>query len=448
MTRYPHLAARIFNTPLLMHPAKLDAIIAGLGQRLLGLNDEVQLMARGLGVDPQAIAPEMFSTRKGERDDTRGYRIVDGVAVLGINGALVHRSKFLMADSSFLLGYNDMAADLEHAMDNPDVHAVLKVYDSPGGEVQGAFEYAQRVLDQRGRKPMKAIADGMMASAAYLGGSAADELAITSTGYAGSIGVVMRHVDFSRALQNDGVQVTHIFAGAHKIDGTPFAPLPDAVRAEFQTEVDDLYAMFVEAVARHTGLDPAAIRKTEAATYRGVAAVAAGLASRISTTDQLIAELAAKRSARSYGLPARATANDEEITMSGTAAPAGDPKQPALTQSDVDRARAEGHQAGVEAGATAERERVSGILTHAEAAGRTTLAHKCVSQGLSVEQAGELLAASPKLDQSTAADASQLYLAQVTAGNPSIKPDAAAPEGARALAASIVAAFQPSAARP
>ena len=29
--KYPHLAARLFNTPLLVHPQKLDAIIAGLG---------------------------------------------------------------------------------------------------------------------------------------------------------------------------------------------------------------------------------------------------------------------------------------------------------------------------------------------------------------------------------------------------------------------------------
>ena len=34
--KYPHLAARLFNTPLFVHPQKLDAIIAGLGARLLG----------------------------------------------------------------------------------------------------------------------------------------------------------------------------------------------------------------------------------------------------------------------------------------------------------------------------------------------------------------------------------------------------------------------------
>ena len=39
---YPHLADRLLNTPLLLHPQKLDAIIAGLGQRLLGV-DGIQI---------------------------------------------------------------------------------------------------------------------------------------------------------------------------------------------------------------------------------------------------------------------------------------------------------------------------------------------------------------------------------------------------------------------
>jgi len=414
--RYPHLAARVFNTPLLIHPQKLDAIIAGLGPRLLGLGEDQRLLAAD-------TAPEMFSTRKGERNKERGYRVVDGVAVVGINGALVHKSR-MEADSSFLLGYNDIAADVEHAMDNSDVHAVLQVYDSPGGEVQGAFEYAARMLDLRGKKPMQAIADGMAASAAYLGGSAADQLAITSTGYAGSIGVVMRHVDFSRALANDGISVTHIFAGAHKVDGHPFAPLPEAVRAEYQAEINDLYAMFAEAVAKHTGLSIEAIRQTEAATYRGQAAVAAGLAARVSTTDHLIAELAALRSSRSYGLPARATAQRGEKSMSDPTKPAGDNLQPAtFTQADVDRAKAEGTQAG----AQAERVRVQAILTSAEAEGRTQMAqHLAFSTGMSADDAKGLLATAPVVIPLAATSTPGAEFAAAMAGvqNPAVGADA------------------------
>lgn len=450
--KYPNLAARIFNTPLLIHPQKLDAIIAGLGERLAG--GPLRLVDAAGQPVVQAAAPEMFSTRRGESTE-RGYRIVEGVAVLGIGGALVHRTR-MEADSTMLLGYNDLASTLEDAMAHPDVHAVLQVYDSPGGEVQGAFEYAQRVHALRGSKPIRAIADGMAASAAYLGASAADEIAVTTTGYAGSVGVVMRHVDFSRALANDGIAVTHIFAGARKVDGNPFEPLPAAVQADLQGDINDLYDMFIQAVATQRGMAADAVRKTQAATYRGVAAIAAGLADRISTTDQMISELAALR-ARSYpaGPSARSTATTTGDHMSGTTpqAPAGAASTAAATtttaqvaatfaQADLDQARAAGHQAG----AAAERERTSAILGHAGAAANMAMAVQCVQLGLSTEQASALLGAQPAA-AAPAASASQntFFAAMGAVGNPAVSGVEAAATGATdeaALAAQVIAAHR------
>lgn len=441
--KYPHLAARIFNTPLLIHPQKLDAIIAGLGPRLL--DTSVINTVGAPGVDLNAVPAEMFSTRRGERADA-GYRMVDGVAVISINGALVHRSR-LDANSNYLLGYNEIAGKVEDAMSNPDAHAVLMYFDSPGGEAQGAFEFAQRMMDLRGKKPMKAIADGMAASAAYLGASAADEFVVTRTGYAGSIGVVMRHVDFSRALANDGITVSHIFAGAHKVDGHPYAPLPDAVRDDLQAEVNDLYGMFVEAVVAHRGLTAEAVRKTEAATYRGVAAVAAGLADRISTTDQMISELAALR-ARSYsvGQPARATANDKGDThMSGTQETAGSAQaSAALTQADVDRARAEGVQEGVQEGAQAERARVGAILGH-EAAACSPLALQCINTGLTAEQSTAILGAAPKAAATDAKPGDAFAAAMGAIGNPDVsgvETGATDQNTEAAMASQILTAFR------
>lgn len=457
--KYPHLAARIFNTPLLIHPQKLDAIIAGLGERLAGSALRLPEAAA------QALAPEMFSTRRGEKAD-RGYRVIEGVAVLGIGGALVHRTR-MEADSTVLLGYNDLAADLEDAMGNPEVHAVLQVYDSPGGEVQGAFEYADRVMALRGKKPMHAMADGMAASAAYLGASAADSIAISATGYAGSVGVVMRHVDFSRAMANDGVQVTHIFAGAHKVDGNPFEPLPASVRSELQADINGLYELFVSAVAAQRKVSIEAVRGTQAATYRGQAAIAAGLADRISTTDQMISELAALR-ARSYpaGPTARSTATTTGEFMSGNTpqAPAGAAPNAAATataaipaatastatpvvatfaQADIDQARAAGHQAG----AAAERERTSAVLGHPNAGANMSLAVQCVQLGLSAEQASALLGAQPAAAAIVAPAAAQNTFAAAMAGlgNPAVSgvEAAAAPASDEAaLAAQVIAAYR------
>lgn len=448
MMNYPHLSGRVFNTPLLIHPQKLDAILAGLGPRLLGTANPLILQA---GADGQLLPAELFSTRKGARaSEERGYKVVDGVAVINVNGPLLHRSRFEAADSSFMLGYNDLAADVEDAMHHPDVHAILNVWGSPGGEADGAFEFADRMAALRGKKPMVSIADGLAASAAYLGASASDEVVVTTTGYVGSIGVVMRHVDFSQALAADGVKVTHIFAGAHKVDGNPYEPLPDAVRADFQAEIDGLMTMFVETVAKNTGLDPMAIRKTQAATFRGVSAVAAGLASRLGTTDGLISELAAMRS-RSYpvGQTARTTANKGDF-MSGNIPAGGQataPNHPA-DQAELAAARAEGHAAG----AAAERARVSSILGHEKATANMAVALSCINTGLTQEQSGAILAALPAPAAAAAASTrnSGFDAAMAAIGNPKVSGIEAGAEGhggagadddANSAAASVLAAF-------
>jgi signal peptide peptidase SppA len=449
---YPRLASRVFNTPLLIHPQKLDAILAGLGPRLLGLDAPLILQP---GADGASLLPaDMFSTKRGDRKRADGsaqtYSVVDGVAVFHIDGALVHRGRMEGA-SSYLLGYDDLALSIEAAMADPEANAILLEWNSPGGEAQGAFEFADRIFALRGKKPMVSIADGLAASAAILGASAADELVVTNTGYVGSIGVVMRHVDLSQALAKEGISVTHIFAGAHKVDGNPYEPLPAAVRADYQAEIDGLMGLFVETMVRQTGLSADAIRKTQAATYRGVAAVATGLASRIGTTDQLITELAALRS-RSYpsGQTARATANQGD-SMSGTPTPGGQPSATsvtpsatAFTQADVDRAQAQGHAAGV----TAERERVGAILGHERAAANMAMAQQLINTGLTTEQSSAILGAMPEqfAAVASAVPGNAFAAAMAAVGNPAVSGVEAAGgealEGDDAAAAHVLAAFR------
>ena len=75
--------------------------------------------------------------------------------------------------------------------------------------------------------------------------------------------------------------------------------------------------------------------------------------------------------------------------MSTTQAPAAN----TFAQADLDAARAE----GMAAGATAERERIKGIQTSAEAADRQTLAnHLAFSSNMTVAEANSILAVSAK----------------------------------------------------
>lgn len=395
MIRNPLIAERLFNTPLLVHPAKLDAIIAGLADRI------------GIA-HYQAPEPSAFTAQKGEWAKNGWYRMIGDIAVLDIFGVLAHRGGF-QADSSYILGYQTIARQLDAAANDDAVKGIVLNMDTPGGEVAGAFDLAQMIRNMRDEIPIRAVSGDLAASAGYLIGSAAGKLAITQTGYAGSIGVVMRHVDFSQALANEGIKVTHIFAGDHKIDGNPYAPLPEGVRDRFQAEIDGLYQLFVGTVSANTGLSPEDIMATQARVYRGEEAIKAGLASRIATPDQVIAEL-------QQFVSKRTSANSRRSTSMSTQNNA----DAAFTQSDLDNARAEGRAEGLKAGSDAERTRILGILGHAEAAGRIPQALALAEAGLSVEQAGKVLAASPKASEAT----DNPFVAHMNAlGNPSVGPD-------------------------
>lgn len=403
MIRYPHIAARLFNAPLLIHPAKLDAIIAGLSGRL------------GIG-SIEAPQPSAFTSSQGDRRDP-GYRVLDsGVAILDIFGVLAHRGG-LDANSSYVLGYQEIARRLDAALADGDVRGIVLNIDSPGGEVAGAFDLADKIRAARGTKPIQAVAGDLAASAAYLIASAADSIAITQTGYVGSVGVVMRHVDFSRALSNEGISVTHIFAGARKIDGNPYEPLPDGVRESFQSEVLGIYGQFVDTVAANRRMTAEGVRATEAGVFRGTEALASRLADRIATPDQVIAGMSQQVSRRTASV--RLT-HQRSKSMNENQADA------AFTQADVDRARVAGAEEGRAAGTAEERTRIAAILTHAEAEGREPQARALAfDTDLTPEQAAKVLAASPK--QPAAAAAPQPGNAFLTVmaklGNPDVGAD-------------------------
>lgn len=300
MSYLTHIAARLFNTPLMIHPGKLNAIIAGLADRL--------------GVDAGSL-PDAYTTAVGQRGKG-GYRVVDGIAVLDVFGILAHRAT-LQADSSYVEGYETIAKRIDAALADREVAAIVLNIDSPGGEVSGAFQLAGQILNARAIKPIHAVAGDLAASAGYLIASAAQSVSVSPSGQVGSIGVVTCHVDMSRALDKAGYTVTPIYAGAHKVDGIPYAPLPDDVATRMQADIDHYYAMFVDAVAAaRPNLTSRAIRATEAALYIGGKAVAAGLADRVETPDQLLSRLAAEmRRAPLSTISASATAIRSEKTI-------------------------------------------------------------------------------------------------------------------------------------
>ncbi|WP_330163186.1 S49 family peptidase, partial [Streptococcus pneumoniae] len=78
------------------------------------------------------------------------------------------------------------------------------------------------------------MADGLMASAAYYIGSQASELVASPSSLLGSVGVYQQHVDYSRALDKEGVTITFISSSPEKTAGNSYEPLGDAGRKQLQ----------------------------------------------------------------------------------------------------------------------------------------------------------------------------------------------------------------------
>jgi signal peptide peptidase SppA len=220
--------------------------------------------------------------------------VVDGVAVIEVSGVLVHRGAWI-GQSSGQTSYEGIAAQLAAAASDPAVRGIALEIDSFGGEVAGVFDLADAIRAARSAKPVWAFVAEHAFSAGYALASQADRIILPRTGAVGSIGVVVMHADLSGQLSDTGVTVTLIHSGAHKVDGNPYAPLPDPVRARIQGEIDAIRSLFAETVAAGRGrsLTAEAALATEAECLRGAEAVAAGLADEVSDPASAFAAFAA-----------------------------------------------------------------------------------------------------------------------------------------------------------
>lgn len=299
-----------------------------------------------------------------------GYDIVNGVAVIPIEGVIAKKMNLMMQVSggvSSELIKNDFRA----ALNDPSVSSIILHIDSPGGTVDGTAELADMIYQARGIKPIIAFTDGMMASAAYWIGAAADSIYISSdTSVVGSIGVVTSHVDVSKSEEMMGIKTSEISAGKFKRIASEYAPLSDAGRATIQERVDYLYSVFVNHVAQFRGVsvDQVLSNMADGRIFTGKQAVTAGLVDGVSTLAGLIEGLAgaglkpalAGKTNKALAGVAGVKKGEEEIMT----------KEDLIAQfPDIYQAAVSDGKAGMEAavtaakeeGATTERARVLGI---------------------------------------------------------------------------------------
>jgi signal peptide peptidase SppA len=346
---------------------RLIDIINGAWAIRPAMLEEIQrIYATHLRGDKIDIAKVEAATGKKLDNSRNGSYVIDQVAVIPMIGVIGKRMN-LFTEISGGVSTEMIAKDFEQAVNDPSIKGIVLHIDSPGGTVDGTKQLADMIAGYRGTKPVLACADGCMCSAAYWIGSAADAINIADlTTDVGSIGVVAAHVDVSGWEEKNGIKTTEITAGKYKRAISQYQPLTDEGRAMIQADLDQIYGLFVDAVAGQRGRSVEDVLNTmaEGRVFLGQKAVEAGLVDGVATLAETITQV----------LDLSRTTNSTGWRRAGAAAPDKEKKTMNLEQLKADHPElveaivAEAHAGMAEAvaaakieGASAEHQRIADV---------------------------------------------------------------------------------------
>lgn len=363
----PYLERRLFNTPHLITPEKLDEIVHAVGGRL----------------DVASHAMERAPTKKAEiiKHRVGFHSLPDTVAVINVHGTLVNRGAWIGAMSG-LTSYEGLARQLDEAR-RPVYGSVILDMHSYGGEAIGCFDLARRVAALREEKPIYAIVNSAACSAAYAIAAACTKIYAVPGAMVGSIGVIAAHLDRSRRHEQEGDSWTLVYQGERKVDFASTAPLGDEARADLEREIGRLYDDFVAHVSEvRPALTAAAVREQRSAAFVAEDARPAGLIDEIMPAHQAISSILEEVS-MSISQPG------PEATSPNTATPEAETPNDAvmaeaekLAQGMAEKIAAERIASAI----SADRDRCAAIVADCERLDQKGLAGELIQSGASVEQ--------------------------------------------------------------
>lgn len=244
---------------------------------------------RGEKIDLEAIEARLGRPLA---NDQQEYEVRDGgIAVLPISGVISPKANMMTrisggASAQMLTQQiNSMAAD-------PRVRGAVLDFDTPGGSVFGIPAMAAAIRELSSVKPTVSVSTGLMASAGYWTGSAANAVyASGETDIIGSIGVVITH---NYNPRTNGGQTTEITAGKYKRMGSDSKPLDAEGQAYLQGQADEIYRVFVNTVADHRKVKAEQVleRMADGRVFIGQQALDAGLIDGFATVDQMVERMA------------------------------------------------------------------------------------------------------------------------------------------------------------
>ncbi|MFU8831011.1 MAG: S49 family peptidase [Wenzhouxiangella sp.] len=263
-----------------------------------------------------------------EDTQSRLLQISDGVGVISVQGVLTNVDAWY--NSLFgLIAYNEIIEAFHQAALDSAVKEILFDVGSPGGAVDGVMDAVEAVNDVKALKPVTAFTSSLAASAGYWLMSAAGKRYGTATAITGSIGVVAKHVEYSKMLEEAGVTQTVLRAGEFKQIVNSSEPLTDKAKAMIQGQIDYMYGIFVDSVATNLGVSSERVvsQMAEGREFIGQQGVDKGLIDGVSNFQDVFNAIATRIQQnggndmkKKYGMSAALAAASAGIKLDASAA--------------------------------------------------------------------------------------------------------------------------------
>jgi signal peptide peptidase SppA len=221
-----------------------------------------------------------------------------GVVQINIKGALTQEDDFwswYCGDTS----YASIMDSLREANARDDVTDVLLYCNTPGGEAAGCPDVAALVRAVAKKKTIIAYGSGDVCSAGIWIASAATKLVVSPNCEAGSIGVVITHLDTSKYENAVGFKVTEITSpkdGGFKRAASQHLPLDQAGRDYLQAISDKHFGLFRQDISAQRSLVGAALDAVaNGKVFIGQEVVDLGLADKVDSYDNVLTGLIQKK---------------------------------------------------------------------------------------------------------------------------------------------------------
>lgn len=277
LINYPHLANQVFGVPHYATPQTLNAVKAVVVPRMLsGSLTLSDLELNKINLSTNDVEATAVTSR------------ASPVKVIPIHGLLTTRRGSINAACTELVSYEKLRTDVNQALNDVSIKEIVLDINSGGGTAAGCKELADFIYQSREIKPITAIVNYSAFSAAYFIAAACSKVILSETSGVGSIGVILEHMEMSKLEENAGVKFTTLYRGDYKNAGSIHEPLSDHAMEFLNAQLDWMYKLFTESVAKYRGVDVQTIINTQARCYFGNEAISAGLADELQTPQNAI----------------------------------------------------------------------------------------------------------------------------------------------------------------